>query len=101
MKTFITYVKYIIFIIVTAFAVDARYLSTADGEAIIQVQQLILKNQNVHDLRHQEDVLKKRYFDLEKQYGANPTNKQRVDILEAKLALERKQKEVNNALGIE
>ena len=100
MKQFITYIKWVVFIIVTAFAVDARYLSTAEGESIMQVQQQILANQEVHNLKHQEDVLKERYFDLERRYGAEPTNEQRVEILEAELAYEQKQKEVNKELGM-
>jgi len=93
METIIKYAKYIVFIIITAFAIDARYgLETVQAENTAGIELIRLEKQ--------EDVLQKRYFDLERRYGDNQTHEQKLDVEMAEVEWKKKQREVNRALGI-
>jgi len=93
MKRIITYAKYIAFIIVTAFAVDARYgLESVQAENTAGIELIRLERQ--------EEVFQKRYFDLSRQHGDNQTHEQKLDVEKARVDWEQKQKAVDRALGI-
>ena len=93
MKAAITYIKYIIFIVVTAFAIDARYgLEAVQAENTAGIELIRLERQ--------EEVLQKRYFDLSRNYGGYPTHEEKLVIEKAKIDWQKKLNEVNKALGI-
>jgi hypothetical protein len=93
MKTIITYAKYIVFIIVTAFAVDARYgLQTVQAENTAAIELIRLERQ--------EEVYQRRYFDLSERYGPTPTHEQKIDLEKAKADWDKQKAKVNKALGL-
>ena len=93
MKKLSLLISIIIGLAVIGTTIDSRY-----GRA--DVQSILVQNQAVHKLEHQEDVLQKRVFDLERRYGAEPTHEQKLDIKEAEIELEKKQGELNRELGL-
>jgi len=93
MKKISLIISIIIGLAVIGSTIDSRY-----GRA--EVQRYLLEQKTIHKLEHQENVLQKRVYDLERRYGEAPTHEQKLDIKEAEIELKKKQRELNKELGI-